>query len=199
MADDKPVDWVAQWRQGDQQAAGELYRLYVDRLVALARSQLSVRLAQRVDAEDVVQSAYRCFFAFAKEGRYDVERGGDLWRLLVTVTLHKLQQHVERQRAQKRSVEREASFGSEDSLLGIQAHVPARDPAPADAVALTDELEQALSCLSEPERRTIELRLQGYKLEEISAELECSERTVRRALERFKKQLEDRQAADRAE
>lgn len=189
MPDDKPADWVAQWRQGDQAAAGELYRLYVDRLIALARSQLSARLAQRVDAEDVVQSAYRCFFAFAKEGRYDVERGGDLWRLLVTVTLHKLQQHIERQRAQKRSLDREESFGSEDSLLGLQAHVTARDPAPADAVALTDELEKALRAYATEERRMIEMRLQGYQLEEIASALECSERTVRRVLERFKKQL----------
>lgn len=189
MSNDQPADWVAQWRQGDQAAAGELYRLYVDRLIALARSQMSARLAQRIDAEDVVQSAYRCFFAFAKEGRYDVERGGDLWRLLVTVTLHKLQQHVERQRAQKRAADREESFGSEDSLLGLQAHVPARDPAPADAVALTDELEKALRVHTIEERRMVEMRLQGYQLEEIANEMQCSERTVRRVLERFKNQL----------
>jgi len=36
----------------------------------------------------------------------------------------------------------------------------------------------------------IELRLQGYQLEEIATDLECSERTVRRVLERFKCHLQ---------
>src|SRR5262245_34891463 len=81
---------VARWQKGDQAAAAELFQRYAGRLVALARSQLSDKLAQRVDPEDVVQSVYRSFFVDSREGRYQVERGGDLWQLLVTMTLHKL-------------------------------------------------------------------------------------------------------------
>src|SRR5262245_34193502 len=132
MADEPPDNLVARWRNGDPKAADELFHRYVDRLVALARSQISARMAQRVDAEDVVQSAYRCFFSLARAGRYDLECGGDLWRVLVRVTLHKLQGHVQRQSAQKRSAGRARNFGSEESLFGLQAHVPARDPAPED-------------------------------------------------------------------
>lgn len=78
---------VARWQQGDQTAAAELFQRYASRLIALARSQLSVKLAQRVDPEDVVQSVYRSFFVDARNGRYDFQHGGDLWRLLVTMTL----------------------------------------------------------------------------------------------------------------
>src|SRR5262245_5701318 len=78
-------DWsgnlVARWRQGDQQAAAELFHRYASRLTALARSQLSGQLAHRIDPEDVVQSVCRCFFADTREGRYELQRGGDLWRL----------------------------------------------------------------------------------------------------------------------
>lgn len=190
MTPDRLADLVAQWQKGDQRAAAELFRCYVDRLTALARTQLSARLRQRVDAEDIVQSAYRCFFDLARAGRYDLEQGGDLWRLLVRVMLHKLDQHVQRHRAQKRSVEREASFGSEESLQGIQANILASDPTPADAVALTDELEQALAALEPHQRLVVEMRLQGYQLEEIAAAQQCSERTVRRALDRFKSLLQ---------
>ena len=35
-----------------------------------------------------MQSAYRSFFVGVREGRYALERGGDLWRLLVALTLH---------------------------------------------------------------------------------------------------------------
>ena len=87
-----------------------------DRLIALARGRLSSKLTKRVDPEDVVQSAYRSFFAGVRDGRYDPQRGGDLWRLLVVITLHKLSHQLRRNLSAKRSVDREYSFGSEESL-----------------------------------------------------------------------------------
>src|SRR5688572_10742761 len=75
---------------GDEGAAATVFERYAERLTRLARSRLAARLAQRIDAEDVVMSAYRSFFVAARQGRFELERGGDLWRLLVEVTLHKL-------------------------------------------------------------------------------------------------------------
>src|SRR5262249_13801041 len=122
MADDGHK-LVARWRAGDQQAAAELFGRYANRLIALARSRLSARLAQRVDPEDVVQSVCRSFFADAREGRYAVERGGDLWQLLVTMTLHKVQDQGKRHGRAKRDLQRETNFGSEDSLVSLHASV----------------------------------------------------------------------------
>lgn len=190
MSDDRSGNLVARWRAGDQQAATELFHRYADRLVALAKKRLSAKLAQRVDAEDVVQSVYRSFFADVRDGRYDVQRGGDLWQLLVTITLHKLHHQVTRGTAKKRTVERERSFGSEDSLFGMQAHIRAHDPSPVEAAALSELLESVLRDLDSRERRILELRLQGYNLEEIAAATHLSRRTVCRALDEVKQQLE---------
>src|SRR6202022_1988105 len=110
MDNERSGNLVARWRAGDQQAAAELFQRYADRLIALARSRLSARLARTVDPEDVVHSAYRSFFADPRAGRYDLERGGDLWRLLVAITLHKLYHQVDRSKAAKRNVDREVSF-----------------------------------------------------------------------------------------
>jgi RNA polymerase sigma-70 factor (ECF subfamily) len=181
---------VARWRAGDQRAAAELFRRYADRLIALARSRLSTRMAQRIDPEDVVQSAYRSFFADSRDDRYDVERGGDLWQLLVTITLHKLHHHVTQASAQKRAVERECHFGSEDSLLGIQAHLSAHEPSPMEAVALSELLEQVMRQLDPRERRMLELRLQGYNLDEIATQTQLSRRTVKRVLKEVKERLQ---------
>src|SRR5262249_45888213 len=63
-----------------QPAASELFQRYAGRLIALARSRLSTKVSKRVDPEDVVQSAYRSFFAGARDGCYDLERGGDVWQ-----------------------------------------------------------------------------------------------------------------------
>lgn len=181
---------LARWRQGDQQAARELFRSYADRLIALARGRLSAKMTRRVDAEDVVQSVYRSFFVGTREGRYEVGRGGDLWQLLVTITLHKLQRQVERHRRLKRTVEREQSLNQADGLGNLAPEALAREPSPADAVALADEVEQAMRSLPALQRRILELRLQGHNLEEIAAGAQCCERTVRRSLLRIKQCLE---------
>ena len=75
------VELLARWREGDQQAEEELFSRYTTQLVALARSRLSPKLAGRVDAEDVVQSAYRSFFLAAD--RFVIQRrsatSGGFW------------------------------------------------------------------------------------------------------------------------
>jgi RNA polymerase sigma-70 factor, ECF subfamily len=180
---------MAGWQRGDQQAARELYQLYAGRLIELARGRLSGKLAARVDAEDVVQSAYRSFFCGARDGLYHLERGDDLWLLLVGITLNKVRLRVRSHAAQKRAVEREQHFGSEDSLLGLQAFVASREPSPLEAVALTDALEQLMRHLDPLDRRMLELRLQGYNLDEIASATDRSERTVIRTLEEIKLRL----------
>jgi RNA polymerase sigma-70 factor (ECF subfamily) len=185
--DDATLLLLQQWRAGDQEAAGELFRRYANRLIALARSRLSPRLAQRIDPEDVVQSAYRSFFTGAKNGQYDLERGGDLWRLLVAITLHKLHDQAKRHRAGKRSVQNETPLGN--GANGTPAE--AREPSPVEALALVDQLEQMMRRLEPPQRQMLELRLQGYTFEEIAATVRLSRRTVCRTLERVKQWLEE--------
>src|SRR5262245_47724755 len=140
MTDDPTAQLLARWRAGDQQAAHDLFRRHVDQLIALARSRLSVRLAQRVDGEDVVQSAYRSFFVGVREGRYAVEQGGDLWRLLVGLTLHKLHRQIRRNRADKRALEREVHLELDrDTDAGnLSPEFFAREPTPIQGVALAE-------------------------------------------------------------
>jgi RNA polymerase sigma-70 factor, ECF subfamily len=185
------AELMARWRKGDQGAAGELVERYTERLLALARSRLSAPLARHIDPEDVLQSAYRSFFVGTRDGRYVLERSGDLWRLLAAITLHKLHHQVERHTAQKRAA-REISFAPDESVYGLEAVQLAHEPSPADAAALADELEQVLRDLEPRQRRMVELRLQGYSLDEIAAATQRCERTVRRILDQVKDQLEKR-------
>lgn len=190
-ADELSGDLVARWREGDHRAAEELFRRYTGRLIALARSRLPAKLARRVDAEDIVQSVYRSFFAGATTGRYDLRRGGDLWRLLLTITLHKLYHQVERNVAGKRAIARERSCGDAESLGGVPARVLAREPSPVEAAALADELEQFMRQLEPLDRRVLEMRLQGYNVEEIAREARLGLRTAYRFLEGLKTRLEE--------
>jgi RNA polymerase sigma-70 factor (ECF subfamily) len=196
MQDDWSGDLLARWRAGDQQAAAEMFRRYADRLIALARSRLSSKLAARVDPEDVVQSAYRSFFSDARDGRYDLQQDGGLWQLLVMITLNKVQHQVERHTSKKRGVDREVA--SADRVPQLPEALEGREPSPMAALVLTEEVEQLMRPLDAEQRRMLQMRLQGYNLEEIAAAAQCSEATVRRLLERVKRQLKASFADDPA-
>lgn len=184
------VDLIARWRAGEQLAAQQLFQRYAEQLIALARGRLSDRFNRRFDPEDVVQSAYRSFFSGVHDGRYSVERGGDLWRLLVVITLHKLQHQVRRNLSDKRSLDRERDLGQGK----IPEDMLARVPSPVEAVALAEELERVMGLLEPLQRRMLELRLQGYNLSEIGTATQRCPRTVCRTLELVKQLLEQQQA-----
>src|SRR5262245_44814537 len=132
------IDLLERIAAGDQAAAAVVFERYLERLTRLAQSRLAVKLAARVDPEDIIQSAYRSFFVAARQGRFELTRGGDLWRLLAEVTLHKLYRHVEHHLAQRRSVQRERQ--TTDSVLGGLAFAN-HEPTPEEAAAAADELE----------------------------------------------------------
>jgi RNA polymerase sigma factor (sigma-70 family) len=192
VADPESAELLARWREGEQQAATELVERFTERLLALARSQLSEKLARRIDPEDVVQSAYRSFFVAARADRYELRRKGDLWQLLAAITMHKLHHQVARHTAGKRALHREEVLGDTGSLRGRETELMARTPTPLEAAALVDELEFALRQLSPLHRQIVEMRLQGYSLQEIASATDRSERRVRWVLEQLKGQLRQR-------
>jgi RNA polymerase sigma factor (sigma-70 family) len=173
----------------DEAAAGAVFERYAQRLTRLARSRLAIKLASRVDPEDIVLSAYRSFFVAAREGRFEIQNGGDLWRLLVEVTLHKLYRQAAHHGAQRRSVAREVPMDHSAAT----AHA---DPTPDEALAAAEELEAVLVRLPDRGREALELRLQGYEHEEIAERLACSERTVRRWLDEARRIMATRGGGD---
>jgi RNA polymerase sigma factor (sigma-70 family) len=181
---------LERYRDGDEMAAEAIFTRYFQRLTSLARSRLSPRLSHRTDPEDIVLSVYRSFFIDARVGRFTLRRGGDLWRLLASITKRKLLRQARHHTADRRSVDRELPLDrAEEGCYSIRGH----EPTPEDAIALSDELERVFSGLNAFGRRLLELRLQGAELSEIAEDTGRSERTVRRTLgqirERLAKQL----------
>jgi RNA polymerase sigma-70 factor (ECF subfamily) len=190
---DDTLELVEKYRRGDQDAARLLFARYVGRLTSLAQSRLSSKLARRIDAEDVVQSAYRSFFVRAREGKYTLHNSGDLWRLLAVITMNKLRRKVEHHTAGKRGVDQEQSDRNEDGLP-IHPEALTREPSPAETLAVLEEVDLLTRGLTEVQRHMVELRLQGYLIEEIAEEVARSERTVRRVMDKVKDCLEQRLA-----
>jgi RNA polymerase sigma-70 factor (ECF subfamily) len=175
---------LQQWRAGDQNAARQLFDIYVERLVALARRRISQRLASRVDPEDIVQSVFRTFFGRVRAGQFKIEEQDDLCKLLMRITVHKTLRQVAFHKAAKRDPGQETPQG--EHSMEMLMELLDREPEPDAAVAFCDELEHFLRDQLPKDREILELRLQGYGTDEIAKKLNVSDRSIRRVFERMR-------------
>jgi RNA polymerase sigma-70 factor (ECF subfamily) len=188
MSEERSFDeWMAQLRAADQEAAREVFNRFAQRLVALARRRLGGRLRQKVDPEDVVQSAFRSFFTHAHD---DLAGWDNLWNLLVVITLRKCGRRIAYFRAACRDVQREKNLAAPGDTDGEKWEAMAGDPTPEEAAMLAETIEQLLGGLKDWERAIASLTLQGFSVAEVSAQVGRTERTVYRVLERIKASLQ---------
>jgi DNA-directed RNA polymerase specialized sigma24 family protein len=186
---DSIVQLMDQLQNGDEEAARRVFRHHVEPLVSRVRVRLSKKLKRRFDPEDVVQSAFRSFFAHAKDGKYHCDSSDDLWRLLVKITWYKLLQRVEYETAQMRTVDREqepASSVFRRDLLALD-----RSPTAESEAVVQELIEGIVSQLTPTQAQIFELRLDGFLIEDIASKVHRSERTIRRVLDVIRSRLHD--------
>ena len=178
------AELLARFCRGEESAADQLFERYSQRLILLARARLSARLACKMDAEDVAMSAWRSFFIGARQEHFTLTAPGDLWRLLVSITLHKLYHQARHHAAGRRSITREKPLDqTPENLLPTST----TEPTVHEALALAEELEAVMANLDAEGRRVLELRLQGEQIAAIGQLTNRSERTVRRILDHIRK------------
>lgn len=180
---------LAEYKAGQADAADEIFERYVRRLVPLAAERLAPALRRRIDPEDVVQSAMRSFFVHARDGDYVLARSGDLWRLLATITLHKLRDQVDRHRARRRDYRREYEATAREQPAAHAIEPESLSPTPDEEVAAAENVQKLLNDLPDAVRDALALRLAGNRVEDIAAAMQRSERTVRRLLEMARRVL----------
>ena len=174
---------LARLKQGHSDAQTEVFQRFAERLVKLARARLDDRIRKTTDPEDVMQSVWRSFFIRQKAGKFELQDWGGLWAVLVVMTVRKCgRRSVAAQRA-KRDVTREvnlAAKASDDSSFRWEA--VDRAPTPDEAATLTEMVEQVMAGMDHREQTILSLRLQGFTVPEISAEVDLTERSVHRKL-----------------
>lgn len=190
MSDDSRT-LLARYCDGSDAAAEEIFRRYLNRLIALARTRMTRGVARRADPEDAVQSALRSFFVGARADKFELQRSGDLWRLLASITSHKVARLTSHHRAQKRSVRRDVEFPASASV-GLDEALADPQPRPDEAALAAEELAELARALSPELRQVLELRLQDTSVEAIAAQLGCSTRTIRRRLDELRALIERR-------
>jgi RNA polymerase sigma-70 factor (ECF subfamily) len=184
------ADFIRRIRAGDDQAAQELVARYEPVIRREVRLRLKdPRLQSQFDWTDVCQSVMASFFLRAASGQYDLEEPGQLLKLLVVMTRHKLANQERRHRAERRDYRR------------LEPHDPADlegraipQPSPSRLVAGRELLEEFRRRLTEEERALVDLRAQGCEWPEIAAKLggtpQARRKQFARAVDRVEGQLE---------
>ncbi len=164
-----------------------IYARFSERLITLAAGRLRGVFRQKIDPEDLVQSAFKSFFRLHAGGTLEMEGWSDLWSLLVTITLRKFGYQVRQFLTAKRHVCQEGPLDHGDGPAASVAL--SREPSPAEVVMLGDLVERFLSGLSDKGREIAELALAGHRIADIAPRVGLTERSVFRQLARIRAYL----------
>jgi DNA-directed RNA polymerase specialized sigma24 family protein len=142
------------------------------------------------DEHDIAQSAFCSLCLGARGGRFpELGDRESLWGLLVFITAQKAADQVVHERRKKRGggkVRGDSVFGNgpAGSHNGGFDEVLSQSPGPATLNVWSEEYERLLDLLGDTTLRQIaELKLQGYKLQEIAERLDVTRSTIHRKID----------------
>jgi len=181
-------DLVKQYLGGDDEAARTIFDKYCERLLQMARKRIGQRLNSRLDAEDVLQSAFRTFFVHVKNEEFTFNTEDDLFKLLVRITVHKTLRQIAFHKAAKRDPS--AEIGNSDSAYDQLQQVARQEPTPEAELELIEQFEGLMQKLTPFEQQVLELKVKGHSSSEIAEQLNSYERKIRRALEHVREVAE---------
>jgi RNA polymerase sigma factor (sigma-70 family) len=194
MDEDDPVTrWIEGLKAGDEAAVADLWNRYFERLVRLARQKLGSTPRRVADEEDVAVSVFRCLCTGAQHGRLaEIADRGDLWRVLVTMTMRKTIDQQRRLSGKKRGsgrVRGESVFlrkSGEEGSPGLQQFGDGL-PTPLMLTIIEEEGQRLLAALDDPKLRQIALwKLESFTNDEIAEKLQLTTRSIERKLHRIR-------------
>jgi DNA-directed RNA polymerase specialized sigma24 family protein len=181
-------------KASDDAAAQSLWKRFCDRLVRLAGQKLRHTRRRVADEDDIALSAFNSQCVGARRGRFAAPANRDGLRgLLVFITAQKVADQIAHERRQKRGGGR---VRGESALAGDPRtnheggfnRVLSQSPGPATLNVWAEEYARRLDQLGdETLRQVAELRMQGYKVQEIAERLGLARRTVHRKIDLIRK------------
>jgi DNA-directed RNA polymerase specialized sigma24 family protein len=180
--------WIAQLKAGERQASQPLWQRYFEQLVTRARHRLRGMPRRAADEEDVALSVLDSFCRAAEQGRFpDLADRDDLWQILLMLTDRKAIDLARREGRGKRGsgkVLNEAACMASSADEGPLARIQDPEPSPAFAALFAEECQRLLGLLRDAElQRVALLKMEGYTIEEIAAQMRRVPRTVKRWLQ----------------
>lgn len=175
---------IRRFQRGEEDAATALYLRYAERLRRSADQQMSAKLSQRLDADDIVQSVFRTFFRRVADGQYDLVQRDDLWKLLLVMALNKIRNAGNYHLADKRTIAKTQLLSEADGRVdGLNEH----SEMALQVLKLT--IDEVIQAAPEEHREIIYLRIEGHEVDEIVAKTGRAKRSIERILQSFRKLL----------
>jgi DNA-directed RNA polymerase specialized sigma24 family protein len=173
--------WLTQLKDGDAEAARQIWDRYFRRLVGLARRKLRGTPCRAANEEDVALSAFASFCRGVERDRFPhLHDRENLWHLLVVITARKSAHQLRREQQQKRGGGLPQPCRAD---LPDPAQLLSREPTPEFAAEVAEECRRLLHRLDDPGLETVALwKMEGYTNEEIAAHFRCAPRTIERKL-----------------
>jgi RNA polymerase sigma-70 factor (ECF subfamily) len=110
--------------------------------------------------------------------------GEELWRLFLVIALNKIRAKGAYYRAAKRDIRMTAG----GALLETSPEV-AHDDDAAEMQELQATINEALESLPAEQRELVEMRIEGYRVDEIAERIRRSKRSVERMLQEVRRKL----------
>jgi RNA polymerase sigma factor (sigma-70 family) len=190
-SEDSITRWILGLKEGDREAARQVWERYRQRLVSLARDRLRDVRRGAADEEDVALGAFDSFHRGVLAGRFPrLDDRDDLWRVLVAITVRKaLDLRAAENRARRGGrLRRNFSDLTPEELTAVCAD----EPGPELAAQFADETRRMMVELGDPTLQSVaQWKLEGYTNTEVAARLGCSVPTVERKLQRIRIIWED--------
>lgn len=185
------ADLLAQARQGDEASLAELTNRYEYEIRLVARWKLGPALRRYLDSVDLAQSVHCDLLRGLQEAKFAVSTPDQLVALAVRLMRWKIARHLRRLYRRQR-LDALMAGRTEGNGETAASSPPAADPAVLAEVR--DSVAQLLQGLDEPDRRLIELRLEGYTTAEAARELGADADVLRVRLGRLRKRLAEKDA-----
>lgn len=189
--------WLEDLKDGNEDAAHEIWDRYFQRLVKQAKRRLGNAARRIADEEDVAVSVFQSLCEGVAAGRFErLSNRDDLWSLLVAMTRMKAVDQIRRQTAKRRGGEDlrgesvmanrgDTSVAGFDQFLGD-------DPDPEFLATMEEQFRVLMNALpDESQKRVAKLRMDGYSNDEIAKTLDISIRSVERKLNVIRKTWSD--------
>lgn len=185
MADDSSefAELIRLAAAGDATAIWELVARYEPHVRKVVRRYLDFPLRTRFDSTDFAQAVWTS--VLRRRGNWSqITTPGQWIALLSAMARNKVASEHRRQRAQRRSVDRETPLdvpaAGEGAVLA-----DARAATPSQVAIARERWQTLVAGLDDVQRRVVSLRLAGATYDEIAAALRISERTARRLIDRL--------------
>lgn len=179
-------------REGDENAARELWDRYSARIMRLAARKLGGYCKRVADEEDVALSVFRRLYQEVEDGGFpELEDRGGLWNLLIVLTSNRVVDQKRHFATGKRgggNVRGDSVFLnrlSSGSARGFDGQA-GTDVPPSMLLELAEAHDQLMSRLDEQLAQIARWKLEEQDNTEIAERLGITPRSVRRKLERIR-------------